>query len=259
MSHTNLHSYPVDGYQRVSYCRTASMRRIRDDGDNAAGDGVVISKDLILGCKPEKADDFRPFVFEPTWCVYIKAQDDIDMGRYVKRVTFRMSPRLPLRLHVADASPFEITEVLSTDFPLELQVDYLDPTMSPTTYMYKPNDVFDGKYNVDLRMNFQGHERRDKMFFMNPSPAMQLTLTTPAPPLVTPTLPTKLKLRLAPPRDAERVVKKPKSAKSSTPNSEESVPPNAEQNLIQFTTPTAPRPIFNVRLPAFIEMSPGKP
>ncbi|XP_023163226.1 protein AF-9 homolog [Drosophila hydei] len=239
MSFTNLHSYPVDGYQRVSYCRAESMRRITDDGDNAAGDGIVICKNVILGCKPETADDFRPFVFEPTWCVYIRAEDTVDMGRYVKRVTFRMSPRLPLRLHVADSSPFEITEVLSTDFPLELQVDYVDPTMSPTTYLYKPNDAFDGKYNVDLRMTFQGHERRDKMFFMNPSQATQLTLTTPGPLLTTPA---KAKLYSALSRDTEKVTKKQKLIKLATSRTEET-----SDVVSPFMSPSAPRPIFNVR------------
>ena len=249
MSFTNLHSYPVDGYQRVSYCRTASMRRISDDGDNDAGDGLVICKNLVLGCKPETSDDFRPFIFEPTWCVYIRARDSVDMGRYVKRVTFRMSPRLPLRLHVADSSPFEITEVLSTDFPVELQVDYLDPTMSPTTYVYKPNDAFDGKYNVDLRMSFQGHERSDKMFFMNPSMATQLTLTT----AEQPALPAKAKSRSPVTRDAaEKLAKKPKAVRS------EETPTPPEQGVSSFSTPTAPRPIFNVRLPSLLEMGPGK-
>ncbi|KAH8386866.1 hypothetical protein KR093_003110, partial [Drosophila rubida] len=183
MSYTNLYSRTVDGCQRVSYCRTPSLGGVRyrerdcsNVGDNATGDGLIVCKHLLIGCKPESTDDFRPFIFEPTWCVYIKAQDNVDMGHYVKRVTFRMSPRLPLRLHVADSSPFEITEVLSTDFPVELQVDYIDSSMSSTTYVYKPNDVFDGRYNVELRMNFQGHERKDKMFFMNPPLNLQLSL-----------------------------------------------------------------------------------
>ncbi|EDW07930.2 YEATS domain-containing protein 4 [Drosophila mojavensis] len=250
MSVTNLHSYPVDGYQRVSYRRAASMKRITDDGDNVAGDGIVICKNLVLGCKPEKADDFRPFVFEPTWCVYIRAEDNVDMGRYVKRVTFRMSPRLPLRLHVADASPFEITEVLSTDFPVELQVEYLDPTMSPTTYLYKPNDVFDGKYNVDLRMNFQGHERRDKMFFMNPSQATQLALTTPGP---LSTSRVKSKMQSAQSRDAEKSAKKQKLVKLATSRTE-GVPDYPSP----FLSPSAPRPIFNVRPSPLTEMGTGK-
>ncbi|EDV92332.1 YEATS domain-containing protein 4 [Drosophila grimshawi] len=239
MSFMHLNSHPVDGCQRVSYRQTSAIGLLNKDeidgrDDSATGDGVIICKKLVLGCKPEENDDYRPFIFEPTWCVYIKALDNVDMGGYVKRVTFRMSPRLPLRLHVADASPFEITEVLSTDFPIELQVEYLDASMSPTTYMYKPNDVFDGKYNVDDRMNFLGHERTDKMFFVNPSTDTQLTLTTSAPqPLLQPPSLTPTQARTI----AEKRAKKQKPSRPS------------KQSANSQITRTAPRPIFNLCLP----------
>ncbi|KAM8720546.1 hypothetical protein ACLKA7_006568 [Drosophila subpalustris] len=283
MSYTNLYSYTVDGCQRVSYCRSPSLggsgryRESRQDGGVAAGsgtgDGLIVCKNLIIGCKPETTDDFRPFIFEPTWCVYIRAQDNVDMGHYVKRVTFRMSPRLPLRLHVADSSPFEITEVLSTDFPVELQVDYLDSSMSSTTYMYKPNDVFDGKYNVELRMNFQGHERKDKMFFMNPPLSMQLSLNTTTPlttsavvkprprprPMhmftmssalpATPTL--SQSLRTTSSREAEKSNKRQQQ--------QQQLKPEELLETSPYKLPSAPRPIFNVRQSALSEVSPDKP
>ncbi|KAH8416390.1 hypothetical protein KR222_001349 [Zaprionus bogoriensis] len=239
-SMSNFFSYGTDGCQRVSYCRSdglASMAAMggeeadsgtgTGDGDgnaNDGGDGLVVCKDLVLGCKPEKADDFRPFVFEPTWCVYIRAQNNEDLGRYVRQVTFRMSPRLPLRLHVADSSPFEITEVLSTDFPVELQVDYLNPVMTPTTYVYKPDDVFDGNYNVEQRMSFMGHERKDKMFFVNPPLQLQLQL--------------QLGLGAAP--DAL-------GAEQSSLKQAQQYEQEQERHAHHLRLPAAPRPIFNVR------------
>ncbi|ALC49918.1 CG2652 [Drosophila busckii] len=284
MSYTNLLPYSVDGYQRISYnhnhnhnhnykqvsgtggveCGSEYGRagesdsRNRGDGSSRA-ENIVISKELMLGCKPEKADDFRPCIFEPTWCVYIRALDNVDMGRYVRRVTFRMSPRLPLRLQVADASPFEITEVLSTDFPIELQVEYLEPGMSSTTYVYKPNDVFDGLYNVDARMNFKGHERRDKMYFVNPNAEMKLSLSTPAPPPLAPAK-RQLKLRLPQPQPQAQLNKKLKSARLAfdiwqTPQPKSSAPtgpqPSSAADASESQSvdkPAPPRPIFNVRV-----------
>ncbi|XP_034490262.1 uncharacterized protein LOC117793922 [Drosophila innubila] len=274
MSYTNLYSYTVDGCQRVSYCRTPSLgvglsgryRESSNDRDNSGtGDGLIICKNLIIGCKPETTDDFRPFIFEPTWCVYIRAQDNVDMGHYVKRVTFRMSPRLPLRLHVADASPFEITEVLSTDFPVELQVDYLDSSMSSTTYVYKPNDVFDGKYNVELRMNFQGHERKDKMFFMNPPITMQLSLNTTTPmPTARPKAMNMFTMSTAMPSTPTTMMSGlPEPVKSSRQQQQQQQQPSKlksdELDLNPYKLPTAPRPIFNVRLSALSEVSPDRP
>lgn len=229
----SLYSYMSDGCQRISYCHNDDL----NEGEEAAhgdgtGDGVasgnssnnndnealVVCKNVLLGCHPEKADDYRPYVFEPTWCVYIKGQNNEDMGRYVRQVTFRMSPRLPLRLHVADSAPFEITEVLSTDFPVELKVDYLDPSMTSTTYVYKPDDIFDGNFNVDKRMNFMGHERRDKMFFMNPPLSLQRCLST-----------------------APNILMESTSQKHAQRYRPEEHKPNA------LRQPAVPRPIFNVR------------
>lgn len=224
-----MFSYSGDGCQRISYCRTDELNSGEESGDNdGTGDGgglrnrnsnseaLVVCKNLLLGCHPEKADDFRPFVFEPTWCVYIKTANNEDMGRYVRQVTFRMSPRLPLRLHVADSAPFEITEVLSTDFPVELQVDYLNPAMTSTTYVYKPDDIFEGNFNVDRRMSFMGHERKDKMFFINPPLSVQRSLNhTP---------------------NAETEQTSQKQAQRYRPE---------EHDVVR--QPAAPRPIFNVR------------
>ncbi|XP_034118381.1 uncharacterized protein LOC117577624 [Drosophila albomicans] len=262
MSYSNLYSSTVDGCQRVSYCRNPSLDRFwererggecRSARDNATGDGLIICKDLIIGCKPESTDDFRPFIFEPTWCVYIKAQDRVDMGHYVKRVTFRMSPRLPLRLHVADSSPFEITEVLSTDFPLELQVDYIDSSMTPTTYVYKPNDVFDGTYNVELRMNFQGHQRKDKMFFMSPPLAMQLSLSTLAPlsGVAKPKFLTASVKSVSLPRTEKQEQPQPQPMESNGTEEE-------EEELtagLPLALPSVPRPIFNVRRGSLFELT----
>lgn len=258
MSYTNLYSYTVDGCQRVSYCRSPSLsgtgryRESSNAGDNATGDGLIICKNLIIGCTPEATDDFGPFNFEPTWCVYMKAQDNVDMGHYVKRVTFRMSPRLPLRLHVADASPFEITEVLSTDFPVELQVDYLDSSMSSTTYVYKPNDVFDGKYNVELRMNFQGHERKDKMFFINPPLTMQLSLNTPTPPKSKPMFTISFKQPASTPALPQSINACQDAAKSSKKQQQQP----GKRESVELSN--APRPIFNIRHEALSEVSPDK-
>lgn len=220
----SLYSYMSDGCQRISYCHNDSLEEGEEAGHgDGTGDGVasgnnnyeaeVMCKNVLLGCHPEKADDFRPYVFEPTWCVYIKGQNNEDMGRYVRQVTFRMSPRLPLRLHVADSAPFEITEVLSTDFPVELKVDYLDSSMSSTTYVYKPDDIFDGNFNVDKRMNFMGHERKDKMFFMNPPQSLKLCLST--------------------------------TSATSQKQAQRYRPEDPKANALR--QPAAPRPIFNVR------------
>lgn len=224
----SLYSYLMDGCQRISYCHNEDLSGGEEAGHGdgtgngaASGnsnDALVMCKNLLLGCHPEKADDFRPYVFEPTWCVYIKGENNEDMGRYVRQVTFRMSPRLPLRLHVADSAPFEITEVLSTDFPVELKVDYLDPTMTSTTYVYKPDDIFDGNFNVDKRMNFLGHERQDKMFFMNP------------------------------PQSLQRCLNSDSNSRIESTSQKQALryrPEDRQANALR--QPTVPRPIFNVR------------
>ncbi|KAH8420076.1 hypothetical protein KR009_005480, partial [Drosophila setifemur] len=164
MSYTHLmrHQNVVDDCQRVSCNR----------GPGSALSGrCVISRDIVLGCRMEMSDPDMPYMLEPTWSVYLRSQakDGQDLAPFVRRVSFRMSPKLPLRLHVADAAPFEISEVLGTDFPLEVQVQYMDPRMTATTYVFRPRAVREGHSGMCEEMH-------DKMIFVNPSPAMRLSL-----------------------------------------------------------------------------------
>ncbi|KAH8374356.1 YEATS domain-containing protein 4 [Drosophila serrata] len=166
MSYTNLlrHQNVMDDSQRVSCYRGA---------ENTAIYGrCVISRDIVLGCQMEVSDLDLPDIMEPTWSVYLRAggKDD-DLARYVRQVTFRMSPRLPLRLHVADSAPFEISEVLASDFPVEVQVQYVDPRMTATTYMFKPRVVREGHSGMC-------EEMCDKMIFVNPPAAMRVNLSS---------------------------------------------------------------------------------
>ncbi|KAH8281302.1 hypothetical protein KR018_008729, partial [Drosophila ironensis] len=163
MSYTNLmrHQNVVDNCQRVS-CN-------RGIGSSLNG-RCVISRDIILGCQMEVCDPDLPYMLEPTWIVYLRSgPDGSDLTKFVRRVSFRMSPKLPLRLHVADTAPFEITEVLGSDFPLEVQVQYIDPRMSPTTYVFRPRAVNEG-------VSGMSEEMHDKMIFVNPSSAMRMSL-----------------------------------------------------------------------------------
>ncbi|XP_068158898.1 YEATS domain-containing protein 4 [Drosophila tropicalis] len=183
MSYTNLmqHQNVVDGCQRFSCNRFYSTTGGSALMGGGGGHRVVLCKEFAIGCKLEQKDCYQPQVVERTWCVYIRELDNVDMGCYVRRVSFRMSPRLPLRLHVADASPFEITEVLDTDFPIEIQVEYSDLKMTPTTYIYQPKGILNGKHYLDIRHDFKGEEHKDRMVFVNPSESMKVTLTTPTP------------------------------------------------------------------------------
>ncbi|KAH8282656.1 hypothetical protein KR054_009008 [Drosophila jambulina] len=166
MSYTELlrHQNMVDDSQRVSCYRGT---------ENTAIYGrCVISRDIVLGCQMEVSDLDLPDIMEPTWCVYLRARDlNDDLARYVRQVTFRMSPRLPLRLHVADSAPFEINEVLGSDFPVEVQVQYVDPRMTATTYMFRPRVVREGHSGMS-------EEMFDKMIFVNPSAAMRVSLSS---------------------------------------------------------------------------------
>ncbi|KAH8334110.1 hypothetical protein KR059_006794 [Drosophila kikkawai] len=166
MSYTHLlrHQNIMDDSQRVSCYRGA---------ENTAIFGrCVISRDIVLGCQMEVSDLDLPDIMEPTWSVYVRAGDKYDnLAHYVRQVTFRMSPRLPLRLHVADSAPFEISEVLGGDFPVEIQVQYVDPRMTPTTYVFKPRVVREGHSGMS-------EELRDKMIFVNPSAAMRVSLSS---------------------------------------------------------------------------------
>ncbi|XP_016986410.1 protein AF-9 homolog [Drosophila rhopaloa] len=163
MSYTNLlrHQNVVDDCQRVS-CNRGPV-------PNLSG-RCVISRDIVLGCRMELCDPDLPHMLEPTWSVYLRpGRDGGDLSRFVRRVTFKMSPRLPLRLHVADSAPFEISEVLGSDFPVEVQVQYVDPRMSATSYVFRPRVVREGHSGVS-------EEVCDKMIFVNPSPAMRQSL-----------------------------------------------------------------------------------
>ncbi|XP_001964093.3 uncharacterized protein LOC6504057 [Drosophila ananassae] len=163
MSYTHLlrHQNVVDDCQRVSCNR----------GPGCALSGrCVISRDIVLGCEMELSDPDLPYMLEPTWSVYLRSgPDGGDLSKFVQRVSFRMSPKLPLRLHVADTAPFEISEVLGSDFPVEVQVQYIDARMTPTTYIFRPRAVREGHGG-------QREEMHDKMIFVNPSPAMRLNL-----------------------------------------------------------------------------------
>ncbi|XP_017112704.1 uncharacterized protein LOC108136207 [Drosophila elegans] len=174
MSYKNLlrHQNVVDDCQRVS-CNRGSV-------PNVSG-RCVISRNIVLGCRMEACDPDLPYMLEPTWSVYLRAgresrdhQDghsvhDGDLSRFVRQVTFKMSPRLPLRLHVADSAPFEINEVLGSDFPVEVQVQYVDAQMSATSYVFRPRVVREGHSGVS-------EEMCEKMIFVNPTPAMRLSL-----------------------------------------------------------------------------------
>ncbi|XP_022220066.1 protein AF-9 homolog [Drosophila obscura] len=157
MRHQNV----VDDCQRISCNRGPSSAYSQLSGR------CVIVKDIVLGCRMEWSDPDVPPMFDQTWCVYLRQQDNLEMEKFVRRVTFRMSPRLPLRLQVADSAPFEITEVLVTDFPIEMQVEYTDPKMTATTYVFKPPRL----------AGRTPEETPDKMIFVNPSPAMRLSLS----------------------------------------------------------------------------------
>ncbi|XP_017064708.1 YEATS domain-containing protein 4 [Drosophila eugracilis] len=164
MSYTNLlrQQNVVDDCQRVS-CNRGPV-------NNLSG-RCVISRDIVIGCRMELCDPDLPYMLEPTWSVYLRSgKDGSDLSRFVRRVSFKMSPRLPLRLHVADSAPFEISEVLGSDFPVEVQVTYVDPRMSPTTYIFRPRVVREGHSGIS-------EEVLDKMIFVNPTPTMRLSLT----------------------------------------------------------------------------------
>ncbi|XP_017156676.1 YEATS domain-containing protein 4 [Drosophila miranda] len=156
MRHQNV----VDDCQRISCNKGPSSALFQLSGR------CVIVKDIVLGCRMEWSDPDIPCLFDHTWCVYLRQQDNVSMENFVRRVTFRMSPRLPLRLQVADSAPFEITEVLVTDFPIEMQVEYTDPKMTSTTYVFKAPRL----------AGRSPEETPDKMIFVNPSPAMRLSL-----------------------------------------------------------------------------------
>ncbi|KAH8261984.1 hypothetical protein KR026_012528, partial [Drosophila bipectinata] len=163
MSYTHLlrHQNAVDECQRVS-CN-------RGPGITMTG-RCVISRDIVLGCEMEGSDPDLPYMLEPTWSVYLRSgPGGGDLSKFVQRVSFRMSPKLPLRLHVADTAPFEISEVLGSDFPVEVQVQYIDARMTPTTYTFRPRAVREGHCG-------QREEMHDKMIFVNPSPAMRVNL-----------------------------------------------------------------------------------
>ncbi|KAH8246669.1 hypothetical protein KR038_006407, partial [Drosophila bunnanda] len=166
MSYTHLlpHQNVMDDSQRVSCYRGS---------ENTAIYGrCVISRDIVLGCQMEVSDLDLPDIMEPTWSVYLRASGKTDdLARFVRQVTFRMSPRLPLRLHVADSAPFEISEVLASDFPVEVQVQYVDSSMTPTTYMFKPRVVREGHSGMS-------EEMLDKMIFVNPPAAMRVSLSS---------------------------------------------------------------------------------
>ncbi|XP_017006687.2 uncharacterized protein [Drosophila takahashii] len=164
MSYTNLlrQQNVVDDCQRVS-CN-------RGPASNLAG-RCVISRDIVVGCRMEQCDPDLPYMLEPTWMVYLRSgRDGGDLSRFVQRVTFKMSPRLPLRLHVADSAPFEISEVLGSDFPVEVQVQYVDARMSDTSYVFRPRVVREGHGGIS-------EEMPDKMIFVNPTPSMRMSLT----------------------------------------------------------------------------------
>ncbi|KAH8238023.1 hypothetical protein KR032_011001, partial [Drosophila birchii] len=166
MSYTQLfpHQNVMDESQRVSCYRGTENTTIYGR--------CVISRDIVLGCQMEISDLDLPDIMEPTWNVYLRAgSNNDDLSRYIRQVTFRMSPRLPLRLHVADSAPFEISEVLGSDFPVEVQVQYVDPRMTATTYMFKPRVVREGHSGVS-------EEMLDKMIFVNPSAAMRVNLSS---------------------------------------------------------------------------------
>lgn len=164
MSYTNLlrHQNVVDDCQRVSCNRTPPI---------TVTGRCVISRDIVIGCRMEQCDPDMPYMLEPTWGVYLRpGRDGGDLSRFVRRVTFKMSPRLPLRLHVADSAPFEIGEVLGSDFPVEVQVQYMDARMSATSYIFRPRVVREGHAGIC-------EEMLDKMIFVNPSPLMRQNLT----------------------------------------------------------------------------------
>ncbi|XP_030382135.1 YEATS domain-containing protein 4 [Scaptodrosophila lebanonensis] len=160
----------------LSACQRISCNRL---GNAISGTRCVISKDFVFGCKPEQRDSFQPALVEPTWCVYMRPKDNVDMAHYINRVTFRMSPRMPLRLQVADCAPFEITEVLASDFPIEMVVQYIDTRMTPTSYVYKPPGIINVKSHPNRSVQIGGEEHTEKMIFVNPSPTMRHSLTTP--------------------------------------------------------------------------------
>ncbi|XP_017054502.1 uncharacterized protein LOC108097014 [Drosophila ficusphila] len=165
-SYTNLlrQQNVVDDCQRVS-CN-------RGPATNLAG-RCVLSQDIVLGCRMELGEPDLPFMLDPTWSVYLRAgHGGGDLSSLVRCVTFRMSPRLPLRLHVADSAPFEISEVLGSDFPVEVQVQYADARMSPTSYVFRPRVVREGHSGIS-------EELHDKMIFINPPPAMRQSLSLP--------------------------------------------------------------------------------
>jgi len=164
MSYTNLlrQQNVVDDCQRVSCNRGPASNLSRR---------CVISRDIVIGCRMEQCDPDLPYMLEPTWSVYLRSgRDGGDLSRFVRRATFKMSPRLPLRLHVADSAPFEISEVLGSDFPVEVQVQYVDARMSATSYVFRPRVVREGHGGIS-------EEVTDKMIFVNPTPSMRLSLT----------------------------------------------------------------------------------
>ncbi|EDV45661.1 protein AF-9 homolog [Drosophila erecta] len=163
MSYTNLlrQQNVVDDCQRVSCNRSPTA---------TLTGRCVISLDIVIGCRMEQCDPDMPYMLEPTWGVYLRSgRDGGDLSRFVRRVTFKMSPRLPLRLHVADSAPFEIGEVLGTDFPVEVQVQYTDARMSATSYIFRPRVVHEGHAGIC-------EEMLDKMIFVNPTPSMRHSL-----------------------------------------------------------------------------------
>ncbi|EDX01347.1 uncharacterized protein LOC6524381 [Drosophila yakuba] len=163
MSYTNLlrQQNVVDDCQRVSCNRNPTA---------TLSGRCVLSRDIVIGCRMEQCDPDMPYMLEPTWGVYLRAGRDCgDLSRFVRRVTFKMSPRLPLRLHVADSAPFEIGEVLGTDFPVEVQVQYTDARMSATSYIFRPRVVREGHAGIC-------EEVLDKMIFVNPTPSMRQSL-----------------------------------------------------------------------------------
>ncbi|XP_016949395.1 YEATS domain-containing protein 4 [Drosophila biarmipes] len=163
MSYTNIlrQQNVVDDCQRVS-CNRGPVSNLYGR--------CVISRDIVIGCRMEQCDPDLPYMLEPTWSVYLRSdRDGGDLSRFVRRVTFKMSPRLPMRLHVADSAPFEISEVLGSDFPVEVQVQYVDARMSATSYVFRPRVVREGHGGIC-------EEVPDKMIFVNPTPAMRLSL-----------------------------------------------------------------------------------
>ncbi|SPP86374.1 uncharacterized protein LOC117588739 [Drosophila guanche] len=159
MRHQNV----VDDCQRVSCNKDSSSAY-----SEALSGRCVIVKEIVLGCRIEWSDPDMPPMYDQTWCVYLRQQEgNASMEKYVRRVTFRMSPRLPMRLQVADSAPFEITDVLVSDFPIEMQVEYTDPKMTATSYVFPPPRL----------AGRTPEETTDKMIFVNPSADMRLSLT----------------------------------------------------------------------------------